>query len=55
MRTKNLRIAIDEWAFTRLHPNLKQTLANALVFHEMFRHTDIIVMAGHTMATSSIE
>ena len=36
-------------------PNLKQTLANALVFHEMFRHTDLIRMAGHTMATSSIE
>jgi alpha-N-arabinofuranosidase len=34
---------------------LKQTLANALVFHEMFRHTDLICMAGHTMGTSSIE
>ena len=52
---KHLTIAIDEWAFTRLPANLKQTLANALVFHEMFRHTDLIRMAGHTMATSSIE
>ncbi len=55
LKTKNLQIAIDEWAFTRLPANLKQTLANALVFHEMFRHTDLIRMAGHTMGTSSIE
>jgi len=55
LRTKHLQIAIDEWAFTRLPANLKQTLANALAFHEMFRHTDLIRMAGHTMGTSSIE
>jgi alpha-N-arabinofuranosidase len=55
LKTKHLRIAIDEWALTRLPPDLKQTLANALVFHEMFRHTDLIEMAGHTMGTSSIE
>lgn len=55
LKTKHLQIAIDEWALTRLPANLKQTLANALVFHEMFRHTDLIQMAGHTMGTSSIE
>jgi len=55
LKTKPLQIAIDEWAFTRLPANMKQTLANALVFHEMFRHTDLIRMAGHTMGTSSIE
>jgi alpha-N-arabinofuranosidase len=55
LRTKHLPIAIDEWALTRLPANLKQTLANALVFHEMFRHTDLIRMAGHTMAISSID
>ena len=55
LRTKHLEIALDEWALTRLPPNLKQNLANALVLHEMFRHTDLIRMAGHTMATSSIE
>jgi len=55
LNTKHLPIAIDEWALTRLPANLKQTLANALVFHEMFRHTDLIQMAGHTMGTSSIE
>lgn len=55
LQAKPLPIAIDEWAFTRLPANLKQTLANALVFHEMFRHTGLIRMAGHTMGTSSIE
>ena len=55
LKSKHLTMAIDEWAFTRLPANLKQTLANALVFHEMFRHTGLISMAGHTMATSSIE
>jgi alpha-N-arabinofuranosidase len=55
LQKKHLTIAIDEWALTRLPANLKQTLANAVVFHEMFRHTDLIKMAGHTMGTSSIE
>lgn len=55
LQQKHLTIAIDEWAFTRLPANLKQTLANAVVFHEMFRHTDLIRMAGHTMGTSSLE
>ena len=55
LQSKHLQIAIDEWAFTRVPANLKQTLANALAFHEMFRHTDLIRMAGHTMGTSSIE
>jgi len=55
LNTKHVPIAIDEWALTRLPANLKQALANALVFHEMFRHTDLITMAGHTMGTSSIE
>ncbi len=55
LKDKHLTIAIDEWAFTRLPANLKQTLANALVFHEMFRHSGLIHMAGHTRGTSSIE
>ncbi|MBV8834080.1 MAG: alpha-N-arabinofuranosidase, partial [Acidobacteriaceae bacterium] len=55
VKPKHLQIAIDEWAFTRVPSNLRQNLANALAFHEMFRHTDLIRMAGHTMGTSSIE
>jgi len=55
LKTKKVPIAIDEWAYSRLPANMKQTLGNALVFHEMFRHTDVIQMAGHTMATSALD
>ena len=55
LKTKKVPIAIDEWAYSRLPANMKQTLGNALVFHEMFRHTDMIQMAGHTMGTSAID
>jgi alpha-N-arabinofuranosidase len=55
LKTKKVPMAIDEWAYTGARGNLKESLANALVFHEMFRHTDMIVMAAHTMGTSSIE
>jgi alpha-N-arabinofuranosidase len=55
LKDKRVPIAIDEWAYSRLPANMKQTLANAMVFHEMFRHTDMIQMAGHTMGTSQID
>lgn len=55
LKDKKVPIAIDEWAYSRLPANMKQTLGNALAFHEMFRHTDMIQMAGHTMATSQLE
>jgi alpha-L-arabinofuranosidase len=55
LKTKKVPMAIDEWAYTGARGNLKESLANALVFHEMFRHTDMIVMAAHTMGTSSID
>ena len=42
---------IDEWAYT---PNNRYPVypALALVFHEMFRHSDIMQMAAYTFATS---
>ncbi len=55
LKTKRVPIAVDEWAYSRLPANMKQTLGNALGFHEMFRHTDVIQMAGHTMATSVLD
>ena len=55
LKGRRIPIALDEWAYTRLPANMKQTLGNALDFHEMFRHTDLIQMAGHTMATSQID
>ena len=53
---KRVPMAIDEWAYTRSSGNnLRQQLAHAMVFHEMFRHTDLIIMAGHTMGTAAID
>jgi alpha-N-arabinofuranosidase len=54
LKTRKVPMAIDEWAYTGAR-GLKESLADALVFHEMFRHTDMIVMAAHTMGTSSID
>jgi alpha-N-arabinofuranosidase len=55
VKAKKVTVAIDEWAYSRLPANMKQTLGNALAFHEMFRHTDMLQMAGHTMGTSQID
>ncbi|HTS31015.1 MAG TPA: hypothetical protein VMH81_34320 [Bryobacteraceae bacterium] len=55
LKTRRIPMAIDEWAYTGGGNNLKGALANAMVLQEMFRHTDIIKMAGHTMGTASID
>jgi alpha-N-arabinofuranosidase len=55
LKTRRIPMAIDEWAYTGAGNSLKGTLANAMVLQEMFRHTDIIKMAGHTMGMSSID
>jgi alpha-L-arabinofuranosidase len=55
LKAKPVPMAIDEWAYSRSPNNLKLALAHALAFQEMFRHTDLIKMAGHTMGTSSID
>ncbi|MBL0160363.1 MAG: alpha-N-arabinofuranosidase [Bryobacterales bacterium] len=54
LKTKPVPMAIDEWAYAR-PSNLKSSLADAFVLQEMFRHSELIVMAGHTMATAAIE
>ncbi len=54
LKAKPVPMVIDEWAYAR-PSNLKSSLADAFVLQEMFRHSDVIVMAGHTMATASIE
>ncbi|NLH42664.1 MAG: alpha-N-arabinofuranosidase [Planctomycetes bacterium] len=43
-------IAISEWAYTGGRHPVQPALA--WVFHEMFRHTDLIHMANYTFATS---
>jgi len=54
LKSKPVPMAIDEWAYAR-PSNLKSSLADAFVLQEMFRHSELIVMAGHTMATGAIE
>jgi len=55
LKTRRIPMAIDEWAYTGGGNNLKGALANAMVLQEMFRHSDVIKMAGHTMGTGSID
>lgn len=45
-----VKVYFDEWAFG-FEDNLKGALAIGAAFHEFFRHTDFIDMAGFTMAT----
>jgi alpha-L-arabinofuranosidase len=55
LKTRRIPMVIDEWAYSGSGNNLKASLANAMVLQEMFRHTDLITMAGHTMGTGSID
>ena len=55
LQTRRIPMVIDEWAYNGAGNNLRGSLANAMVIQEMFRHTDLIKMAGHTMGTSSID
>jgi alpha-N-arabinofuranosidase len=53
LKTKPVPICLDEWAFSGVPANsYKVVPAYALVFHEMFRHSDLYQMAGFTFATS---
>lgn len=47
----HIKVFFDEWAYG-FEDSLKSALAIALAFHEFFRHTDFITMAGFTMATN---
>lgn len=49
-----VKVYFDEWAY-HFHDDLKGALAIALTFHEFFRHTDFIDMAGYTMATAWLD
>jgi len=55
LKDKNIKIAIDEWNYSQLRPfSLKGALAVAEGLHEMFRYSDLIVMAAYTMGTSNL-
>lgn len=49
-----IKVFFDEWAYS-FQDSLKGSLAIALAFHEFFRHTDFIDMAGYTMATGWLD
>lgn len=55
MKEKKTFLAIDEWAYTGTPPNLKLALAYAMVFHEMFRHTEFIKMSAFTFGISCLD
>ena len=55
LKTRRIPMVIDEWAYSGARNNLRGNLANAMVLQEMFRHSDLIKMAGHTMGTCSID
>lgn len=50
LANSDVKVYFDEWAY-HFQPDLKGCLAIARAFHEFFRHTDFIDMAGYTMAT----
>jgi len=56
---KKVFLSIDEYAYFGggfgRPSTLKQTLAYAMLFNEMLRHTDFLTMAAHTMGTSTID
>ncbi|MEO8597293.1 MAG: alpha-N-arabinofuranosidase [Candidatus Solibacter sp.] len=55
LQAKKVPMVIDEWAYSGSGNNMKSALANAMVMQEMFRHSGLIIMAGHTMGTGSID
>jgi alpha-N-arabinofuranosidase len=46
-----VKVYFDEWAY-HFQQDYKGCLAIARAFHEFFRHSDFIDMAGYTMATA---
>ena len=56
---KKIFLSIDEYAYFGggfgRPSTLKQSLAYAMLFNEMLRHTDFLTMAAHTMGTSTID
>ena len=55
MKTKNIFMSNDEYAYTGGQPNLKLALAYAMVFNEMLRETDFLQMTAFTMGVSTLD
>jgi alpha-N-arabinofuranosidase len=54
LEQSRIKVFFDEWAY-HFQGDLKGSLAIALAFHEFFRHSDFIDMAGYTMATAWLD
>lgn len=55
MKTKNIFMSNDEYAYTGDQTNLKLALAYAMVFNEMLRETDFLRMTAFTMGTATLD
>ncbi|GAA0540958.1 alpha-N-arabinofuranosidase [Rhizomicrobium palustre] len=51
LKDGKVKVYFDEWAY-HFQADYKGCLAIARAFHEFFRHSDFIDMAGYTMATA---
>jgi alpha-N-arabinofuranosidase len=55
MKSKNIFMSNDEYAYTGGQPNLKLALACAMVFNEMLRESDFLRMTAFTMGVSTLD
>lgn len=55
MKTKQIFMSNDEYAYTGSQTDLKLALAYAMVLNEMFRETDFLRMAAFTMGVSTLD
>jgi len=55
MVRKNIFLSIDEYAYTGAPPDLKLSLAYAMVLDEMLRHGDFLRMSAFTMGISTLD
>ena len=55
MLRKQIFMSIDEYAYTGAPPDLKLSLAYAMMFNEMLRHTAALRMSAFTMGVSTLD
>lgn len=55
MKADDIFLSIDEYAYIGDKPNLKLSLAYAMVLQEMLRHTDFLRMAAFTTGSSTMD
>lgn len=55
MRDKHIFLSMDEYAYIGAPPNLKLSLAYAMVLQEMLRHSDAMTMGAFTTGASTMD